>query len=226
MKLRVLDLFCKAGGAGMGYKRAGFEIVGIDIEPQPNYPGEFYQMDAIAAVQRYGNSFDVIHASPPCQYYTTLTQGTNQKQKRKYPALIESTRHMLNQLGKPYIIENVMTAPVRPDIVLCGEMFGLAVIRHRKFELGFWHGLKPEHVKHRGRVAGMRHSKWFTGPYFAVYGEGGGKGTVAEWREAMDIDWTWERKELAEAIPPAYTEFIGRQLTKRYRTDIRELRVP
>jgi DNA (cytosine-5)-methyltransferase 1 len=107
------------------------------------------------------------------------------------------------------VIENVAGAPIRRDLVLCGEMFGLSVIRHRFFELGGWTADRPEHRKHRGRVAGMRHGEWFTGPYFAVYGDGGGKGSVAQWQEAMGIDWTDVRKEIAEAIPPAYTEFIG-----------------
>jgi DNA (cytosine-5)-methyltransferase 1 len=91
-------------------------------------------------------------------------------------------------------------------------MFGLAVIRHRYFELGGWFMPQPPHKPHRGRVAGMRHGEWFTGPYFAVYGEGGGKGSVPQWKQAMGIDWTDDRREIAEAIPPAYTEHIGAQL--------------
>jgi hypothetical protein len=95
-------------------------------------------------------------------------------------------------------------------LMLCGEMFGLAVIRHRIFESPWAYAIEqPRHVKHRGRVAGMRHGEWFEGPYFQVYGEGGGKGTVAQWRQAMSIDWTWNRKSIAEAIPPAYMEYIG-----------------
>jgi DNA (cytosine-5)-methyltransferase 1 len=112
----------------------------------------------------------------------------------------------------PFVIENVQGSAVRRDLTLCGEMFGLAVIRHRYFEVEGLPVVQPAHIKHRGRVAGMRHGEWFTGPYFAVYGDGGGKGSVAQWREAMGIDWTWNRKEIAEAIPPAYTEYVGRQL--------------
>ncbi len=99
-------------------------------------------------------------------------------------------------------------------MTLCGEMFGLGVIRHRYFELGGWAGSAPAHVPHRGRVAGWRHGEFFAGPYFAVYGNGGGKGSVPQWQEAMGIDWTTDRRELAEAVPPAYTEHIGRQLVE------------
>lgn len=113
---------------------------------------------------------------------------------------------MLKRCGVPYVIEN---PAARPDVVLCGEMFGLRVIQHRKFELGGWTTEKSEHLPHRGRVAGMRHGEWFTGPYFAVYGNGGGKGSVPQWQGAMGIHWTDNRKSIAEAIPPAYTQWVG-----------------
>lgn len=195
----------------MGYHRAGFDVVGVDINPQPNYPFEFVQSDAIfyAWDAARARKFDLIHASPPCQTHTALTKGTNKG--RQYEDFLPQTRRILDDCGIPYVIENVQSAPVRRDMTLCGEMFDLAVIRHRYFELGGWKAAAPAHKKHRGRVAGMRHGEWFTGPYFAVYGDGGGKGTVAQWQQAMGIDWTDVRKEIAEAIPPAYTEFIGRR---------------
>jgi len=221
---KLLDLFCCAGGAGMGYHRAGFDVVGVDLEPQPNYPFEFHQGDALAILRRllnnealrfYGHEellglddFDAIHASPPCQGYTALAAVHG----NEWPKLVEPVRELLDATGLPYIIENVQGSPVRRDMTLCGEMFGLEVIRHRYFELGGWTGTAPAHKPHRGRVAGMRHGQWFTGPYFAVYGEGGGKGSVAEWQRAMGIDWTDVRREIAEAIPPAYTQHIGEQL--------------
>lgn len=201
----LLDLFCGAGGAAMGYHRAGFDVVGVDIAPQPNYPFEFHQADALAFAMEFGGDFAVRHASPPCQASTALTKGTNKG--RQYPQLIPLTRVVLAAFGGPNVIENVQGAAVRRDVTLCGEMFGLNVIRHRYFEIA-----QPAHVKHRGRVAGWRHGKYFDGPYFAVYGEGGGKGTVAEWQAAMGIDWTDVRVEIAEAIPPAYTEHVGVQL--------------
>lgn len=206
----LLDLFCGAGGAAMGYYRAGFDVVGVDIAPQPWYPFESIQCDALLFARGFGRHYDAIHASPPCQAYSALTMGTNKG--REYAALIEQTRVTLDNLSTPYVIENVMTAPLRRDVVLCGEMFGLGVIRHRAFELGGWKMDQPKHVKHRGRVSGMRHGEWFTGPYTAVYGDGGGKGSVPEWQRAMGIHWTDNRKSIAEAIPPAYTECIGRQL--------------
>jgi site-specific DNA-cytosine methylase len=221
-----LDLFSCAGGAAMGYYRAGFDVFGVDIDPQPNYPFGFHQGDALEVLRAlaadesvrfvgprgvdrmYLEDFGAIHASPPCQGYTALAAVHG----NEWPKLYEPVKELLEQTGLPYVIENVQGSPVRRDMTLCGEMFGLGVIRHRYFELGRWTGIAPAHKPHRGRVAGMRHGEWFTGPYFAVYGEGGGKGTVAQWQAAMGIDWTDVRREIAEAIPPAYTEHIGRQL--------------
>lgn len=210
-KPRVLDACAGVGGAGKGYESAGFEVVGIDIAPQPRYPFEFVQADAVEYVREHGHEFDLIHGSWPCQFYCALTLGTNQYLEVDYPDLIPVGRRAMQSTGVPYVIENVPGAPVRRDVTLCGEMFDLDVIRHRYFELGGWTTPRPVHKKHRGRVAGMRHGEWFTGPYFAVYGDGGGKGTVTQWQQAMGIDWTDVRKEIAEAIPPAYTEFIGRR---------------
>lgn len=214
----LLDLFCGAGGAGMGYHRAGFDVVGVDIASQPNYPFEFFQMDALELLRwlatRGAQGFDAIHASPPCQGYTALKAVHG----NEWPRLVEPVRTLLDAIGLPYVIENVQGSPVRRDMTLCGEMFGLGVIRHRYFELGGWVGTPPLHKPHRGRVAGMRHGQWYEGPYFAVYGEGGGKGTVAQWQQAMGIDWTDVRREIAEAIPPAYTEHIGAQLLEHLAT--------
>ncbi len=209
---RLLDLFCGAGGAAMGYYRAGWDVIGVDLHPQPDYPFEFIQMDALRYLSDPKDwlwDVDAIHASPPCQASSALTKGTNAG--RTYPQLIPATRDLLDKTGLPYIIENVAGAPIRRDLMLCGEMFGLGVIRHRYFESNI-PLTQPAHQPHRGRVAGMRHGEWFTGPYYAVYGEGGGKGTVPEWQQAMGIDWTSNRKSIAEAIPPAFTEFIGAQL--------------
>lgn len=205
---RVLDAFCCAGGATRGYQLSGAHVTGIDINAQPNYCGDdFIQGDAIAYIREHGHEFDFIHASPPCQASSALTKGTNKG--RVYPQLIPATREALNYVGRPYVIENVAGADLRKDFMLCGEMFGLAVLRHRFFEVSGWPVPQPIHKKHRGRVAGCRHGKWYDGPYFAVYGEGGGKGSVAQWQKAMGIDWTNVRVEIAEAIPPAYTVYIG-----------------
>lgn len=212
MTYRLLDLFCCAGGAGVGYHRAGFKVTGVDIAPQPDYPFGMHVADALEFVRQWIDvaNFDAIHASPPCQASTALTKGTNKG--REYEQLIPATRATLDATGLPYVIENVQGSDLRRDMTLCGEMFGLGVIRHRYFELGGWSGNAPQHRPHRGRVRGWRHGTYFDGPYLAVYGDGGGKGSVAEWQEAMGIDWTDDRKSIAEAIPPAYTEHIGRRL--------------
>lgn len=203
--MRVLDLFCNAGGAATGYARAGFEVIGVDINPQPNYPFDFVQMDALD-VHWTTFGFDFIHASPPCQNAAAITKGTNARRRHLHPNLYPQTRALLERTGKPYAIENPDS---RPDVMLCGEMFGLGVIRHRKFELGGWSTAKPKEPKHRGYVRGMRHGVYRDGPYVAVYGKGGGKATVAEAQKAMGIDWTDVHEELVEMLPPAYTEWIG-----------------
>lgn len=222
---RLLDLFCGAGGAAMGYHRAGFDVVGVDINPQPNYPFEFHQADATAVFMhpsgvwwtsndkwaRPLGRFDAVHASPPCQGYATLTTGTNAGRSAR-PRLVAATRALLDGADLPFVIENVQGSDVRRDATLCGEMFRLGVIRHRYFEVSGFAYSPPCHQKHRGRVRGWRHGTYYDGPYLAVYGDGGGKGSVPEWQQAMGIDWTSDRVEIAEAIPPAYTEHIGAQL--------------
>ena len=204
----------------MGYHRAGFDVYGVDINPQPDYPFPFHRADALTYLASHWRRFDAVHLSPPCQASTALTKGTNAG--REYPQLIPAMRGLMETLRElddltgrrsPLtVMENVQGSDLRKDLVLCGEMFGLGVIRHRYFEVGGFTAEQPEHKPHRGRVRGWRHGTYYDGPYVAVYGEGGGKGSVAEWQEAMGIDWTDDRKSIAEAIPPAYTEHIGRQL--------------
>lgn len=210
--MRALDLCCYKGGASMGYHLAGFDVTGVDIlNVSEDYPFAFVQADAVEYVLEHGCEYDFIHASPPCQTYSALTKGTNYG--REYIDILGPMREALIAVGKPWVIENVAGAPLRKDLMLCGEMFGLEVIRHRFFEFSHERMVsKKGHLDHRGRVAGMRHGEWFEGPYFAVYGDGGGKGTIAEWQRAMGIDWIQDRKGLAEAIPPAYTQWIGEEI--------------
>lgn len=209
----LLDLYCGLGGAATGYHRAGFKVIGVDIKPQPDYPFQFYQEDVIEFLDDwYYWSFgevSAIHASPPCQRDAAITKGTNAHLRDDYPDLYPPTREWLEYLGVPYVIEN---PAARPDVVLCGEMFGLKVLRHRRFELGGWTMPKPKHVKHRGRVRGWRHGVYYDGPYYAVYGKGGGKATLPEAREGLGIDWSVDYDQITEAIPPAYTEYIGKAL--------------
>jgi hypothetical protein len=211
---RLLDLFCCAGGATKGYQRAGFEVFGIDRDPQPEYCGEhFSQEDALDVLRRLAGMaragwhvVDAIHASPPCQATCTLTLGTHGGNNGRHPDLYPEVRELLEVIGLPYVIEN---PSARPDVVLCGEMFGLGVLRHRKFELGGWGMPQPAHLPHRGRVRGWRHGQFYEGPYIAAYGKGGGKGEVPEIQRAMGMPWVSTRHGLIEAIPPAYTEHIG-----------------
>lgn len=209
----ILDLFCCAGGAGVGYSRASFDVIGVDIVDRPNYPFAFRRADALDVlndvVRGYHPWVTAIHASPPCQKNCTITKGTNAHLASSYDDFYDEAKELMTASGLPGVIENPSS---RPDVVLCGEMFGLGVIRHRKFELVNWYVDPPKHIPHRGRVRGHRHGVRYDGPYIAAYGKGGGKGTVAEMQEAMGIYHTDVREELTEAIPPAYTEWIGRRL--------------
>lgn len=209
----ILELFCCAGGAGMGYSRAGFDVIGVDIVDRTNYPFTFHRADALDVLKEVVRGYHPwvvgIHASPPCQAKCTLTQGTNAHLADRYEDLYEPVKDLMTRTGLPGVIEN---PSARPDAVLCGEMFGLGVIRHRKFELVNWQTDPPKHTPHRGRVRGHRHGKYYDGPYIAAYGKGGGKGNVAEMQEAMGIYHTDVHEELTEAIPPAYTEWVGRRL--------------
>lgn len=215
---RLLDLFSCAGGAAMGYHRAGFAVDGCDVAARPNYPFPCHRGDALAylaaliasgEIRRYA----LVHASPPCQHGCALTVGTNTSQGwgRTHVDLVAPTRELLDRTGLPYVIEQPNgRAEIRKDLTLCGETFSLGVIRHRNFELGGWTIAQPAHARHRGRVRGWRHGRFYDGPYVAAYGNGGGKPTVPELQTAMGITWTDIREELTEAIPPAYTEHIGR----------------
>ncbi|MEU5075672.1 DNA methylase [Streptomyces asoensis] len=214
----LLDLFSCAGGAAMGYARAGFTVHGCDIAHRPNYPFPWHRGDALAYLAHLITTGEIrryafVHASPPCQHGCALTVGTNASQGwgRSHVDLVAPTRDLLDRTGLPYVIEQPNgRAEIRKDLSLCGEMFGLGVIRHRNFELGGWTARQPAHVPHRGRVRGYRHGRFYDGPYVAAYGNGGGKPSVPELQAALGIDWTDVREELTEAIPPAYSEHIGR----------------
>lgn len=203
----------------MGYHRAGFDVVGVDLQDMPRYPFTFHRGDALSYLKAHARSFVAVHASPPCQSSSALTKGTNRG--RQYAEWIPRTRDALWRTGLPTVIENVVGAKLRPDLTLCGEMYGLDVLRHRVFELSRWSMPQPEHVDHRGRVQGWRHGVYYPGPYLAVYGRGGGKGSVAQWLSAMGIDWMQTHQEIAEAIPPAYTQHIGTALLQHIEGEMR-----
>jgi DNA (cytosine-5)-methyltransferase 1 len=223
---RLLDAFCGAGGAGMGYNRAGFEVVGVDIKPQPRYPFEFHQGDALEFIRDHGREFDVIHASPPCQAHTSMRTMHN---ALPHPDMIPDTRDAMRRTGLPYVIENVPGAPMPGAILLCGSMFGLGfedaeLRRHRWFESNLLVLAPPCQHGRRADVLGVYggHLRNRRRRTIGVYGEGVRDSvrkvdrgvadfTVDQGREAMGIDWM-TLAELCQAIPPAYTEYIGAQL--------------
>lgn len=207
--MRILDLFCCQGGAGMGYHQAGFEVVGIDLFPQTKYPFGFIQDDAIQVLKSIlkhghydGHHFDAIHASPPCQAFTNAQKLMG----NEHPDLIGPTRELLEEIGKPYVIENVPGAPLNNPVELCGAMFGLGTYRHRLFETN-WSLTPRQHPKHFARTTKMGR-KPVDGEMMHVVGNFSG---VAKAKQAMGIDWM-NRDGLRESIPPAYTHFIGLQL--------------
>jgi DNA (cytosine-5)-methyltransferase 1 len=201
---RLLDLFSGAGGASAGYARAGFEVVGVDLHRQPNYPYTFVRADAITLDIGWLRTFDAIHASPPCQRYSAMS-ACRPGLAAAYPDLIDATRALCEASGLPYVLENVPGSPLRTDAVLCGQMFGLELYRHRVFESNV-PITTPDHPRHV--IPGSRAGHWEPGQIISVSGH---CSPMALARKAMGIDWM-SRSELAEAIPPAYTEWIGRQL--------------
>lgn len=213
MRPRLLDVYSCAGGAGMGYFRAGFHVTGVDRDPQPNYPFRFIQADALEMLKdrKFLAQFDAIHASPPCQFKALATLS-QRLAGAEYPNLIPPTRELLQAQRLPWVIENVPDTPLRPDIRLCGCQFGLTLPgvgylkRERWFETS-WHGFHLEMPHHHAgyaiSIAGHGTPAW-------VRAKTGHIG-VAEWRRVMGIDWT-TRDELTEAIPPAYTEYVGARL--------------
>lgn len=209
--MRLLDLFCGAGGAAMGYSRAGFEVVGVDLYPQPHYPFEFIQADW-QDVSFAG--FDVVHASPPCQRYSDLAKRNGNG--HTHPDLVAPVREALSASGLPYVIENVQGAPLINPVVLCGTMFpSLRVLRHRLFETNFPLP-QPIHKKHP-LVFTMDKRKPHYGrldPYTSyVQVTGGGNCPVEAAKSAMGIDWM-TKLELNQAIPPVYTHYIGFHLRR------------
>jgi DNA (cytosine-5)-methyltransferase 1 len=214
----LLDLFCGAGGCAVGYHRAGFDVVGVDLHPQPRYPFEFHQADALEFLAKHGHEFDAIHASPPCQLYSA---ANNIHGRKDHPDLIGPTREALVSVGRPWVIENVPRAPLLSPATVCGLALGLGVRRHRLFEASFLLF---------GTQCGDHRQD-----YAIVFG-GGVRGrakqigrtvkggpiirrptlSLARGKASMGIEWM-TCDELSQAIPPAYTHYVGRQLLTRVR---------
>lgn len=210
--IRILDLFCKQGGASAGYAAAGFDVFGVDIEPQPRYPYPFFRGDVLeylrqhmVEIRRY---FDAVHASPPCQRYS----GAQRIRGREHPDLIGPVREVLVSLGLPFVIENVEGArsELRSPSLLCGTQFGLRTYRHRLFETGGGFRLdQPPHPVHRAPLAKMGRPPE---PYEFIQAVGNFSG-VDQVRRDYGVGWM-NRDGIRECVPPAYAEFAGLQLSR------------
>lgn len=212
----MLDLFCGAGGCAKGYSNAGFDVIGVDDKNQTRFPFEFYQADWAAGLSMFAARADVIHASPPCQSYS-ITRNLPNTDSSKHVDLLAPVRDALLATKKPFVIENVMGAPLGFAVMLCGLSFGLKLFRHRYFESNVFL-FCPPHTPHGDRRIGVD-------GYCCVAGNGGGTTASkalwravpadhrnkAAWEKAMGIDWM-TRDQLAQAIPPAYTKYLGSQL--------------
>jgi len=198
---KVLDLYCGAGGSSMGINQVtNAEITGIDIIEQPDYPFKFIKADATKLSAEFLKQFDFIWASPPCQEYIYASKKARNKGK-KYPDLIKKTRELLESSGKPYVIENVTTAPIKKDLILRGEMFGLKIIRKRAFEIKGFSVIAPLFKKYPGKVS--------EGFYITCAGHGGnGKASLNDFQNAMQIFWTKNKKAICEAVTPSYSRYI------------------
>lgn len=210
-RLKLLDLYCCGGGAGHGYELAGFDVTGIDINPQPKHRGHFIQSDAIEFLYAHHHEYDAIHASPPCQAWSKSSMQFR-KMGKKYVDLIQKTREALINTGKPYVIENVPEAPLINPITLCGSMFGMRTYRHRVFESNI-DLTAPPHPPHSSPNAkmGRRPNE---NQFIQYVGHFSG---VKEVQKMTGLHWLGQY-ELAQSIPPQYTKYIGeilyRHITK------------
>lgn len=206
----LIDLFCGPGGASMGYHLAGFKVIGVDIEPQPHYPFEFHRTDALTFSL---DDADVVHASPPCQLFTQMQSMV--RTKATHLDLIPAVRSKLQDLGVPYVIENVPGAPLLDPFLICGVTMGLEVIRHRLFESNV--GVVPPSCSHEhGGVADGKYVTFYHTRRHAPGRRVPPRRTEAEWRRAIGCEWMTCR-ESRQAIPPVYTKWIGEKIREAAR---------
>lgn len=209
---RLLDICCCAGAASMGYHRAGWHVTGSDIDPQPNYPFTFILANLLDLDPQWiADNFDAVHISPPCQPDSAMS-NCRPGLAATYARLIEPARELAQATGLPYVIENVVGAALIDPVMLCGFMFGRELYRHRLFETN-WPLAQPVHPEHT--IPASKAGHWVPGTVMSVAGHAA---PVAKAREVMEVDWT-TRDELAEAIPPYYTEFVGSQLMAHVRNE-------
>lgn len=212
LDVRMLDLYCGLGGSAVGWSRAGFEVVGVDHREQPDYPFAFANAEVIdwaeGQIERIRLLFDAVSASPPCQAHSILSYA----REGEWEELVEPTRDLLQRIGLPYVIENVPGAPLDDPVRLCGSAFGLDVRRHRLFESNVpLIGVGCNHDWQTPRFRIHENGREVLSPTVPVYGTSGGRRGEL-WASALGIDWSEDRRGLAQAVPPAYTEFLGRQL--------------
>jgi DNA (cytosine-5)-methyltransferase 1 len=205
--INALDLFCCCGGASVGLERAGFDdITGVDIRNGHEYPHDFWCDDVFELPMSFFDYFDFIWASPPCQQFSVSSRRWVNVGYSFDGDMIDATRQLLLKTKKPFVIENVVGSPLRNDLRLCGEMFGLRVVRHRIFEIHGFTVLQPPHIKHRDPID--RNHSW----YVNMTGHGGQSYSfkMEDWQNAIDIHHISKKEHLTQAVPPAYSEYIGR----------------
>lgn len=218
--LIVLDTFCCAGGMGMGYYLAGFEVVGVDLRPQPNYPFPFIQGDAIEYIRKHGHEYDLVHGSPPCQAYTPL----NAYNHKTYPDLIAPTRDAMIYAGQPYAIENVEAAwpELRDPVMLCGSIFKLKMYRHRLFETSF-KVRDRMHWRHVHTCTRNGYLPTRSAPFMTITGGRHSRAWQNAAADAMEMPWIKVAaggdiklgiREVCEAIPPKYAKYIGEEFLR------------
>jgi DNA (cytosine-5)-methyltransferase 1 len=207
--MKILDLFCCCGGASTGLSENGQnEVVGVDFTNCHNYPFKFVHSDVFKLDKKFFDQFDFIWASPPCQQFSIGSKRWLNSGYDMPPNLIPETRDLLMKTGKPFVMENVPNAPLRRDLILCGEIFGLRVIRHRHFEIEGFKCIQPKHPKHKPRID-PKHSY-----YSQIAGHGGDSYSykIEDWKKDIGIDWVNDKEHLVEMIPPAYSQYIISQL--------------
>lgn len=201
---KAIDLYCCCGGSSLGIHNAGFDVTGVDITNDHEYPYKFIHSDVFDLDVEVFQDYDIIFASPPCQPFSIAAKKWINKGYKFSDDLVDKTRQLLLKTGKPFVIENVVGAPVRKDLVLCGEMFGLRVIRHRIFEIHGFTVLQPPHIKHKPPI--RKNKSWYV--QLAGHGCTSYSFKFEDWKKAIGIYHIHDKTHIVQAIPPKYSEYI------------------